>query len=174
MGDEQLGQQLARWAIRIAVALYVWRVASELRQRRSVIDSWIPSRGIVIIWSAGCVMYLIHVALAFDAFHDWSHDAAVEFTAVETERMVGIRRGEGVWVNYVFSLIWIIDCARLTRAWHRGEPTVGWQDWLVHTFFAGIVFSATVVFGPPVYRWLAILVAIVWLAAWRPPLSRRR
>lgn len=172
MGDEHLVQQLARWAIRVAVTMYVCRIARELYERNDLAARWIPSRAVLLFSVAGCGFYLIHVALAFEGFHDWSHDAAVRFTAEETQRVLGIERGEGVWVNYAFTLIWIADCIRLALARHRDLPTKLWHDGTIHVVFAGMMFSATVVFGPSIYRWLALPVAVIWFAAWRASSGR--
>ena len=81
--------------------------------------------------------------------------------------MIGVRRGEGLWVNYVFSLAWLIDCGRLTRANLSQQITSPRLDIAIHLFMAFIVFNATVVFGPNLYRWLAAPVAIVFVVLWR-------
>ena len=164
MLDENTGQLVARWAIRIAVACYVLRVGVELRGRK--FELWIAP-----IWTVGFCFFLVHLFFVFDAFHDWSHSAAVEFTAEETQRIVGIRRGEGVWVNYVFAVVWLLDCGRLWVGRSREGPRKRGVDLAVHTFFAVMMFSATVVFGPAVYLGLAPLVACFWFVCWKSRLS---
>ena len=154
-------QELARWAIRIAVACYLLRVTLRLR-----FSSPTPSILSLVLWITGCIAYLIHVLLAFHAFHGWSHDAAVQFTADETERVVGVHRGEGVWVNYVFAFIWVADCIRLARSHLRKTTTLKQIDAFVDVFFALMMFSATVIFGPHYYRVLAVPIIAFWLWLW--------
>ncbi|TWU06259.1 hypothetical protein [Stieleria varia] len=164
MLDSPLGQELARWAIRIAVLCYVARVGLDLRNLHH--DRLPPGRAVVWVWSLGCAMYLLHVFLAFVAFHNGSHAAAVEFTAIETERVVGVRRGEGVWVNYFLAVVWSADVIRLMRCRCRDRVASIALTRAVHGFFAVMMFSATVVFGPGYYRWLFGIVVMVWLAVW--------
>jgi hypothetical protein len=120
------------------------------------------------LWVVGCIAYLAHIGLAFHAFHQWSHQAAVEFTADETRRLTGIRNGEGVWANYVFAFVWIGDCFRLARirrpdrAPHGGSGVVTLGA-VIDCFFALMMFSATVVFGPTVYRVFFVPLIIFWL-----------
>jgi len=127
----------------------------------------IPERAEVVCWSLGCFAYLVHVICAFAFVHQWSHETAIDFTAAETERVMGIRRGEGLWVNYLFTLVWLADVIRLVMAIQRQRPTDRRFDIAVHSFMAFIVFNATVVFGPTLYRWLGIPVAILLGIAWR-------
>ena len=156
-------QELSRWAIRFSVLCYVLNTTSRIRRKDRV-----PSRIELILWVAGCVAYLVHVGLAFHAFHDWSHQAAVQFTADETKRVIGIHNGQGVWANYAFAVVWIGDCVRLARI-RRQERAVS-QNGDAETLgkvidwgFALMMFSATVVFGPPFYRVLFVPLLAVWI-----------
>ncbi len=154
-------QDLTRLVIQISVVCYVARISLRLRWRPAI-----PSRTEVALWWLGCVAYLVHVILAFHSFHDWSHDAAVVFTAEETARLTGIRNGQGVWLNYAFAVIWIADCVRLQRCLHQHRETSPGIDAIVAGFFVLMMFSATVVFGPVAYRWLFALLLPLWLALW--------
>src|SRR5262245_656128 len=89
------GEFLTRWTVRIAVVLYV----AALLSRRF---SWRWARG---AWTAGCVLYLLHVVAAFHYYHHWSHDAAYESTARQTADVVGVHWGGGLYVNYAFTLV---------------------------------------------------------------------
>lgn len=151
------------WSIRIAVICYVARLV--LAKCRVVGRA--PSRLEAAIWSIGCIAYIIHVVAAFSIAHNWSHSEAWEFTAIETQRMVGIRRGDGVWVNYAFTIVWMIDVWRVASSAIEKRPTNPRVDVGIHLLFAFIVFSATVVFGPSLYRYLAVPVGFLLLLAWR-------
>ena len=163
MIDQATGEWLLVWTIRLSMLCYLARLLTAIRfGQPNVLIARVPTRGECIFWTLGCVLYLVHVACAFAYAHDWSHAAALEHTAIETERIAGIRRGEGLWVNYVFTIVWIADASRLWIAQRHQRETHRKADWAVHGFFGFIVFNATVVFGPPLYRWGSILVAFVF------------
>lgn len=157
------------WSIRIAVICYLARLI--LAKCRVV--GRVPARAEAVVWTVGCIAYVVHVIAAFSIAHDWSHNKAWEFTAIETQRMVGIRRGDGVWVNYAFTLIWLVDVFRVVRAANEKRTTNSRIDVGVHLLFAFIIFSATVVFGPSLYRYLAIPVGFLLLLVGRSGRSNR-
>ena len=154
---DEFGDAALVWSVRLAVLSYLLGIVTLLRNHAS---DRVPTRSECLFWTLGCLAYLTHVVLAFEYRHDWSHQSAWQHTATETERMIGIRRGDGIWVNYLFTLIWIVDAARLVTARARGRETNRIVDLTIHTLFAFIIFNATVVFGPALYRWLAAPVAI--------------
>ena len=170
--SDHLGEAVLRGSIQLAVVCYLVRVAILLRGRQS---EW-PTVAECAVWTLGCAFYLIHLYAAFAHVHFWSHAAAVQHTAEETARVTGIRRGDGVWVNYVFTIIWVADCLRLITARLRHQKTNRRINRGTQIIFAFIVFNATVVFGPAVYRWLLLpVVAILWWMhrlAGRPSLKR--
>ena len=57
----------------------------------------------------GCVAYLGHVYSAFQFYHGWSHASAFEETARQTRETVGWEVGEGLFVSYFFTLVWLAD-----------------------------------------------------------------
>ena len=95
----EVGELLTRWTIRIAVALYVASLASRIFSPR-----W--SR---LAWTAGCALYLLHVACAFEYYHHWSHTEAYDSTAKQTAETVGLDWGGGLYANYAFTLVWLAD-----------------------------------------------------------------
>ena len=102
-------------------------------------------------WLAGWLMFLVHVAAAFHIAHGWSHAAAYE----HTERTAGV--GEGIYVNYLFGLVWGADVV-----WFVGFPRSyarrpRWVGWMVHGFLAFVTFNATVVYGSGVARWMGVV-----------------
>lgn len=118
------------------------------------------------LWTLGCVLLWVHIAIAFHAGHGWSHAAAWEHT-----KQIG-GYGDGVFVNYLFALVWLAD---VIWAWvnfgsYLRRPR--WLTWAVHGFFLFIVFNAAVVFG----GWLSRAVFGVFfvaLGAWMARSYRR-
>ena len=150
------------WAVRLALLCYLLRLLVILRSPRG---PRVPFQSECIYWALGCCCYLAHVGFAFHFEHGWSHPLAWEHTAAETHRLTGIRQGGGLWVNYLFTVVWIGDVIRLVRAYRSHRITSRLVDVTVQCSFAFIVFNATVVFGPSVYRWLAfpVIGALLWI-----------
>jgi|GEM_PF-3023042 len=119
---------------------------------------------IQLVWSSGAALQLLHVAIAFHAVHGWSHDAAFE----HTQKIGGF--GEGVYVNYAFTLIWCVDAICLCANFDKYCRRPIWLNWAIHGFMAFIVFNAAVIFGSWVARGLfAIGVTWIWLAIYKSP-----
>ena len=57
----------------------------------------------------GVVLLLAHFALAFHLRYGWSQAAAVRETARQTAETFGLDWGGGVFVNYLFAIVWTID-----------------------------------------------------------------
>jgi hypothetical protein len=135
------------WSVRVALAFYWAALALRLGA-----PGW--SRGARLAWTLGYAFFLLHLAAAFHFVHRWSHDSAIEETARRTYEVVGFNWGGGVYVNYVFALVWGIDVV-----WWWGMPASYERrprlvEWGVHAFLGFIVFNATAVFGQGPIRWI--------------------
>src|SRR5262245_8871134 len=158
------GELLTRWTVRLALAIYVAALAIRIlaHGRQSRLDL---AR---VLWSAGCIAFLLHVACAFQFFHEWSHAAAYAETARQTAEVVGIDWGGGLYANYAFAVVWLVD-----TVWWWSNPArylarPAWIEWTVQGFMAFIVFNATVVFGHGAIRWFGLggcvlLAALLWI-----------
>jgi hypothetical protein len=93
--------------------------------------------------------------IVFELAHHWSHQAAIE----HTEEISGF--GPGLYVNYLFILVWIADVAWSWIALDRYRARSNWVNGLIIGFMGFIVFNAAVVFGHGVLRWVsAVLLAL--------------
>ena len=146
------------WTARLAMALYF----------ATLVGWWIAPQGRVpgwprFVWLAGCLVFLAHVARAFQAVHDWSHADAHTHTARRTEEFTGVASGVGLYLNYVFTAVWLADalwwCAY--PASHQRRPA--WMTWTLHGFLAFMVFNATVVFATGATRWLGLTATLALL-----------
>jgi hypothetical protein len=105
---------------RAAVALYaaaLWRRSRKLR-------------------TTGFAVYLLHVIFAFTYFYAWSHSVAERETARQTRELFGVEWGGGIYLNYLFTIAWGIDCAIFGG--YRGQ-------WAVRWFLAFMVVNASLV-----------------------------
>jgi hypothetical protein len=175
------GDELIRWTIRLALACYTaylagWLIAAG-RGRSS--RWWMHvARG---LWTAGCVLFVLHVLAAFQFAHDWSPASAFEKTAVETEALLGFRFGAGIYFSYLFLLVWVADVVWLWRqplASLAGTATSGdslpfrpafsWSRLLVHAYLLFIAANGAIVFeaGPTRPAGIVAGVLLAGLAGW--------
>jgi len=155
------------WTARLAIVAWGLRWMTDSQDRPTI------GRAALVWWTAGCSLHLLHVAAAYRLVHGWSHAAAWEHVAERTAAVTGLRWGGGLWLNDAFTLLWLLDTARLWGERRTGRPTV--PRWVVngwHACSGFMVFNATVVFGP----WWWTPAALVWAAAilWRSRRRRRR
>jgi hypothetical protein len=121
-----------------------------------------------VAWTIGCAFFVAHVTCAFAYFHGWSHATAYEETARQTAEMTGVRTGAGLYLNYLFGMIWVVDViawwVRPVRVMQRARwITMIWQG-----FFLFMVINGAIVFGVGTVRWLGvgICLVLVW-GIWR-------
>lgn len=152
------GVTLSAW---VAAAVWFLGLATLIRDGAGV-------RTTRDLWAAGCWLFLFHAGLAFHAVHGWSHAAAYD----HVERGSGF--GAGVFVNYLFGLVWAADAAWmwLLPAGYVARPR--WVGRAVHGFLAFVVFNAAVVYADGPLRWVALagFGALAWGAKYASP--RRR
>jgi len=160
-----LGEELTRWTIRLALACYVaclagWLVVPPRGDRASTwlsIARW--------LWTAGCGLFVVHVACAFHFYHDWSHAAAFEKTAAETEQLLGFRFGEGIYFSYLFLVLWMFDVVALWTWWRPAgdspRPLVGALQWALHAYLFFIAFNGAIVFDAGPMRWAGIVACLL-------------
>jgi hypothetical protein len=160
-----LGVALTKWTIWVALLGYAAGAFGLLLGRRQ------PKalRLARIAWTAGCLAYLGHVYSAFHFYHGWSHASAFEETARQTRETVGWEVGEGLFVSYFFTLVWLAD---VIWWWQTGAENY-WRrpkalTIALHAFFFFVVFNATVVFESGAARWLGLALcgglALLWRA----------
>jgi hypothetical protein len=114
------------WTARVAALLYVcalvWMAQGQWARAR-----WASTIGVVV--------YLAHVWCAFAFSYEWSHAVAYRETARVAGELFGVAWGGGLWLNYLFTVVWVGDVL-----WWR--PRVRW--W-AHGFLAFMVVNGTLV-----------------------------
>lgn len=158
---------LTIWTVRLAVACYVARYVVAVGVAVGDQQARIGRR----FWTIGCLFYLAHVVCAFAFVHDWSHQQAYRHTAEQTWDVMGWDWGGGLYFNYLFTILWVTDVARW---WIRDEERGTFSPQAsraIDLFLAFIVVNATVVFGPPFWKWVGAAVVLCMLLLF---LRRRR
>jgi hypothetical protein len=120
------------------------------------------------LWAAGAVLCVVHMILAMAVRHGWSHDAAVQATAIQADSVYGLRWGGGLVANYAFAAVWIGEAI-----WWRGDPASFFSrptrmTVMVRAFYLLIIVNAAIVFASPAGRFAGILLVGVLIRAWWP------
>ena len=116
--------------------------------------------------ATGLALCVIHIALAMGSVHGWRHAAAIEATAIQTESVYGLRWGGGVFVNYLFVIVWALEAWGRTRT--RAFSESRFARWLLRTFYAVVVVNAAVVFARGSMRMTGFVLVVALVLAWRP------
>jgi len=118
-----------------------------------------------LLWILGCLFFLAHVLAAFHFYHGWSHAAAAHDTQRQTFERLGVSFSAGIYFNYLFALVWLIDVvAGGAGGKFLHERNVFWFL-LLHGFFLFMIFNATVVFGQGWARPAGVILCLLVIAA---------
>ena len=125
-------------------------------------------------WTAGALLALLHVGLAFHFHHGWSQDSAFSETARQTEEVLGVPFGAGLYVNYAFIGVWLADALWWWRRPARYAARPGGLDLGLRVFLLFIFVNGTIVFGRGAVRIAGIVSLLVLAIAWRLGSGRAR
>lgn len=122
------------------------------------------------IWTAGALLLALHILVALGVRHGWSHGSAVLAVREQTRAFYGLDWGGGVWVNYLFVTVWLVE-----SAWWFAAP----RDYLTRStavivltraFYILVLVNAAVVFAAPSRRPAGAVLTMVLLWIWRDTL----
>ena len=136
----------------IAVGVVCWAIGEAGRSR-----FW---------WTSGAVLALLHSIAAFGLFYGWSHDTARRLTARQTAALTGIDFGAGIYVNYVFLLVWLADAAWWWTSPRTYARRSRWLSSIVRAFIFFVVVNGAVIFADGLARLVGTLCVAVVLLAW--------
>ena len=120
---ENLDSLATIWTIRAALAcmfgtflLRLWELPRS--KTKVVLESKSDSPlldGAKHIWLLGSFFSLLHAMAAMIFYHHGSHALAAADTARQTQALLGISVGAGIYFNYAFVLIWLVDAHVVDR-----------------------------------------------------------
>lgn len=118
-------------------------------------------------WTVACLSLIAHFICAFHFYHDWSHELAYRDTARQTEEVVALNWGGGLFINYAVLAAWIVDVGWW---WLSGITSYYKRKWLLviiwHAFLVFIIFNATVVFKSGPVRWIGLVISLFLVISW--------
>ena len=120
-----------------------------------------------LLWTIAVVSLVAHFICAYQFYHHWSHQSAYLDTARQTDEVVGLNWGGGLFINYTLLTIWAID---VSWWWVRGLNSYRDRPWPLvaawHGFLIFILFNATVVFKTGATRWVGLVICLILLLSW--------
>lgn len=147
-----------------ALVLYVSGESINVRRNRTMARIWLTA--------LGCAALLVHIFLAFHYRYHWSHDTAYSDTAAQTAAITGWNWGGGIYINYLFALVWMVEVA---RSWvHRYETAVSSWTLVTRGFFLFMFLNAAVIFVRGPGRWFGLVCCLSLIVAWFWPAMRER
>lgn len=161
---DPIGEFLTRWTIRLALVCYVFCLAACIFRRDSGDRRW--NAIVRLVWTIGCGLFVAHVIAAFGYYHHFSHEAAYDETARQTQAQLGFAIGGGIYFSYLFLAVWIVDAA---WRWIAPGTRPSWFDWPLHAYMFFIAFNGAIVFEGGLSRVAGIVACVVLgsLVAWR-------
>jgi hypothetical protein len=164
------GELLTRFSIWIALAGYFsGAVIFALSRGRARLD-----RLARLAWTLGCLALAVHIVLAFNFYHHWSHDSAYAETARETNAVAGLDWGGGVYINYIILSLWIVDTAWWWRGLELYRRRSAWITFAWHGLLLFIIFNATVIFESGALRWIGLTSSMALISSWIcAPMTRK-
>ena len=89
-------------------------------------------------------------------------------TARQSKELTGWNSGGGLYLNYLFALVWMtrVVWSRIALAYHSSPPTFWTRS--VRGFFLFMIFNGAFVFVRGNLRWLGLLLCLLLLISWWP------
>ena len=161
---DPFGQLITRWTVRLALSCYLYCLAAVLLRGRT--ENAQGDRTVRVIWTLGCGIFVAHVIAAFAYYHHFSHQAAYDDTAKQTEELIGFAFGGGIYFSYLFLVLWVGDAA---WRWISPASRPAWLDWPLHAYMFFIAFNGAIVFEGGVSRVAGIVgcVLLLGIVFWR-------
>ena len=138
-----------------------------------------------VVSAAGLALMVVHILIAMGWRHEWVHASAIAATAAQTRGVYGLDWGGGVYVNYVFVVLWTL--AVLGRwgahsAWGAAAPrraaaagsATRVPARVARWVFLIIIANATIVFAGGWRRLLGVAIVAALAVAWFGPRRESR
>ena len=122
-------------------------------------------------WLLGSLFALAHLMAAMGFYHHWSHANAVAHTAEQTNALLGVAVGGGVYFNYLFVVVWLVDAVWWISFPAKYRSRATWIHWVVYGYLIFIAINGAIVFASGWVRWsgvFAVLVLVIQLFFDRP------
>jgi hypothetical protein len=118
-----------------------------------------------VVWTAGAVLFVIHSISAFVLIYGASQTRALAETARQTAVMTGVASGTGLYVNYLFLAIWLVDCVWWWVAGAEAGGRFGAMGWTRFAFFLFMFANGAVIFADGWMRLVGLVAVSIVIGA---------
>lgn len=157
------GDSLILWSIRAALLCYVAVLIGSLwlgpLAKLPANHAWL--RASRWLWTIGCGLFFVHMFAALNYYHHWDWSHVLSDTAQQTEALIGMPFGEGIYFSFLFAGIWLVD---VVAWWCWGNKYLRRPRALalgVHAYLFFIAFNGAIVFESGVTRWGGLVACVV-------------
>jgi hypothetical protein len=119
-----------------------------------------------VVWTAGALLYVSHVSAAFSFAYQWSHAVAYAHTAAQTADIVGLDWGGGIWVNYAFTLVWVMEAIWWWTSPLRYLARPRGVELAVRAVFLFMIVNGAFVFVAGPAKWMGVVIVAALCAIW--------
>jgi len=116
-------------------------------------------------YAIGALLLVVHIVIAMDVAHNWSHQSSIAATARQTSAVYGLDWGGGVYANYAFVAVWLFEVWRWRRNSTPGAPHVPRARtivWTIRIFYLVMILNAAIIFAAG-WRRAAGAAIVLWL-----------
>jgi hypothetical protein len=127
-----------------------------------------------LAWTLGAAMMGLHSVAAFIILYEGSHATALAATARQTAALTGVADGSGIYVNYLFVAIWMIDALWwwIAPAAYTARPSIVSHG--LRAVFLFMFVNGAFVFADGLMRALGAAAVVVAATAWIRHAARRQ
>ncbi|MCX8155188.1 MAG: hypothetical protein N3J91_01845 [Verrucomicrobiae bacterium] len=94
-------------------------------------SEWRRARG---FFTGGCVALAIHAFIAFDNFHNWSHEMAKVAMELRTAEYLPWQTGAAIYLTYLYLALWAVETLWSWAAFEAWQQRPRWLDWSIQAY----------------------------------------
>ena len=143
------------------LATIAW-AAGEVMMRRSARHD----RFARTAWTIGIALALLHVVLAFHFVYAWNHEAAIAATVRQSVDRFGWGWRGGIYVNYLFLTLWLLDVCWWWLAPISHSSRARWLETTRLGIFVFMFVNGAIVFASGIGRLVGVASVAAAVLAW--------
>jgi len=113
-----------------------------------------------LLWSLAWLAFIVHVVMAFEHYHRWSHRSAID----HVQSVSGY--GPGLFVSYTFTLLWTLDVLQWWLAPSSRKRRPVWLNRLWYGFMIFVIVNGAIVYETGIVRYFTVAAFLLLVVFW--------